>query len=279
VLTDGPSQTALTAAAARAAHLIVDGEPRLFHDPLAETLLGDRAEELIAYHRSHGEHPILAGARAQVTIRARYTEARATGAGHDQYVILGAGLDSFAHRRTVHMRVFEVDHPASQRWKRGRLRDAGLAEPAHVRYVPVDFEREELTPALVAAGLDLTRPAVVSWLGVSMYLTRSALDATLHALSALAAGTEVIFDYFVPEPLRDENGRLYAELVSQAMVEWGEPWRTVLTPDEARDLLAAHGFGTVAMVSQQDVPELRHRGDALRPSTLSMLAHGRRLTG
>jgi O-methyltransferase involved in polyketide biosynthesis len=124
VIADGqPSLTAQTAAAARAAHLIVDDEPRIFADTLAEAMLGERAEEFIAYHRAHGTHPVLAGARAQVTCRSRYTEdrlARGIEHGIGQYILLGAGLDSFAYRSPLagRVRVFEVDHPATQEWKR-----------------------------------------------------------------------------------------------------------------------------------------------------------------
>ena len=154
------SQTALMAAAARAAHLIVDGEPTIFADPLAETMLGDQAETLIAYHRWHGSHAVLAGARAQATLRARLAESRVAAglaAGTDQYVILGAGLDSFAYRQPAGarggMRVFEVDHPASQDWKRGRLRDAGIDIPSLVTYVAVNFENESLRDALIRGRL------------------------------------------------------------------------------------------------------------------------------
>ena len=113
------SFTALTAAAARAAHLIVDQEPWIFADGLAAQLLGEQAEELISYHKLHGTHPVLAGARVQVTCRSRYTEdalSRAVSRGVGQYVILGAGLDSFAYRAGLagRVRVFEVDHPASE---------------------------------------------------------------------------------------------------------------------------------------------------------------------
>src|SRR6266487_4000172 len=120
-----PSWTALTAAAARAAHLLVDAEPWIFADTLAARLLGGRAEELLAYHHLNGTHPVLAGARTQVACRSRYAEGRlaaAVEAGTDQYVVLGAGLDSFAYRSPLAARVrtFEVDHPATQSWKRAR---------------------------------------------------------------------------------------------------------------------------------------------------------------
>src|SRR5262249_34075672 len=161
-------------AAARAAHLIVDAPPAIFADPLAAPLLGGDAEQLLSYHRRHGSHLVLAGARAQVLCRGRYVEdrlAEAIDRGTDRYVILGAGLDTFAHRSPLadRVRVFEVDHPASQDDKRVRAAAAGLI--GSVSYVDVDFEAEDLLARLVAGGFDRWRPAVVSWLGVCMYLT------------------------------------------------------------------------------------------------------------
>src|SRR4029077_14604529 len=147
-----PSQTAMTAAAARAAHLLVDSEPRIFADSLAALLLGDKAETYLRYHREHGDHPLLAATPAQATCRSRFTEdqlALAAARGTAQYVILGAGLDSFACRSELagRLRVFEVDHPATQQRKRALLAAAGLAEPPMLTWVPVDFETGELIAA------------------------------------------------------------------------------------------------------------------------------------
>ena len=149
-----PSLTALTAAAARAAHLIVDTEPVIFADTLAQAMLGERAEELISYHRAHGTHPVLAGARAQVTCRSRYAEDRladAIGRGIGQYVLLGAGLDSFAYRSPLagQVRVFEVAPPATQEYKR-RVREVaeGGGRAGGLRFVAVDFGRDSLGEAL-----------------------------------------------------------------------------------------------------------------------------------
>jgi methyltransferase (TIGR00027 family) len=276
-----PSFSALTAAAARAAHLLVDGEPTIFADTLAATLLGDRAEELIAYHRLHGTHPVLAGARAQVTCRSRYAEdalARAAGAGVNQYVILGAGLDSFAYRggRAGRVRVFEVDHPASQQVKRAALAAAGIEVPGNVRYVPADLAVDPLARCLAAAGFDAAAPAVISWLGVTMYLSAEAVAQTLAAVAGLAPGTELIADYLLPEDARDEAGALYGALVAQASAERGEPWRSCFTPDQMADLATRVGFGAVRAVSQRDtIPaELWQRTDSLRPAALAVLLHG-----
>jgi methyltransferase (TIGR00027 family) len=270
-----PSFTAMTAAAARAAHLIVDGEPTIFADTAAGAMLGERAEEFISYHRVHGTHPVLAGARAQVTCRSRYTEdclARAVRDGIGQYVILGAGLDTFAYRSPLarRVRVFEVDHPATQEWKR-RARPA----PGTITFVPVDLLGDSLEDGLRRAGFDFDAPAFVSWLGVTMYLDDGAIERTAAVLGGLASGTELVADYMLPAGLRDAAGDTYAELVGQASAERGEPWRSVFAPDAMAALLARHGFGPARDVSQREMIQagLWERSDSLRPVELSHIAH------
>lgn len=274
------SRTAFTAAAARAAHLLVDAEPVIFADPLAARLLGDRAGELLAYHRLHGTHPVLAGARAQAVCRSAFTEERLARAnsGIDQYVILGAGLDSSAYRDVgARFRVFEVDHAATQAVKRELLAAAGIAEPPSVTFVPVDFEAGALRERLVQSGLDPFRPVFVSWLGVTVYLTRAAILATLTDLGGFAPGSEIVTDHLLPPELRDEAGNGYAEAVAPVAAEQGEPWRTFLSPAAVADLLRQAGFEPVEQAGQRDsvAPGLWNRTDALRPAALSALAHAR----
>ena len=294
-----PSLTALTAAAARAAHLIVDTEPVILADTLAQAMLGERAEELISYHRAHGTHPVLAGARAQVTCRSRYAEDRladAIGHGIGQYVLLGAGLDSFAYRSPLagQVRVFEVDHPATQEYKRrvrevaegaGAAGGSGAARAGRaggdggraggVRFVAVDFGRDSLGEALGRAGFDAEQPALVSWLGVTMYLDESAIEATVAVLGGFAPGSEVVVDYMLPAGMRDAAGQMYADLVGQAAAEWGEPWRSAFAPGAMAALLAQHGFGPARDVRQRDmIPAAAwDRSDALRPAELFRIAH------
>lgn len=270
------SQTALTAAAARAAHLIVDASPRIFADTLAAPLLGPLADELLAYHRTRGDHPILAGARAQTTIRARIAEATLADSGADQYVLLGAGLDTYAYRshHAERVHVFEVDHPASQQWKRDRVAEADLAPRGKLTHVAVDLETEPAVPALLAAGLDLSRPTVVSWLGVTMYLTREAIAATLATLGTLAPGSRLVLDYLLPEGMRDELGELYVAGVAPVAAQGGEPWRTFLSPEEAGELLRTAGFARVRHADQRSALPARlwQRTDALKPVKLSVIA-------
>jgi methyltransferase (TIGR00027 family) len=274
------SQTALTAAAARAAHLIVDQPPVIFADTLALPLLGELADELTGYHRSQGEHVVLAGARAQATCRSRYAEdslARAIGRGIGQYLILGAGLDSFAYRSALSSRVetFEVDHPASQEFKRARLSAAGISVPGNVVFVPCDFEAESLAAVLARGGFDPARPAFVSWLGVTTYLTESAIGQTVAEIGSFAAGTEIVADYMLPAELRDEAGSAYADLVAPVAAERGEPWLSFWTPAQLTTLLKRNGWASVRHIRQHDVGDSAtwERSDSLRPAALSVLAH------
>ena len=274
-----PRQMALAAAAARAAHLVVDREPLIFRDPVAAALIGAPGAEMVGYHRSSGDHIVLAGTRAQVTVRSRWTEQRLAtlaAGGLDQYVILGAGLDSFAYRSPLvgRVRVFEVDHPATQRWKRDLLAAAGITPPDGLVFVGVDLESEPLADRLAAEGFDLGRPALVGWLGVSMYLTADAVAATLAAVGGLAAGTELVVEYALPPGLRDETGAAYAGFALAVAAERGEPWRSFFTPEQLSGLLEANGMAVAEQVRQRDaVPAaLWDRSDALRPLDLWRLA-------
>jgi methyltransferase (TIGR00027 family) len=275
-----PSQTALTAAAARAAHLIVDDEPRIFADVLASAMLGDQAEEFLSYHRAHGTHLVLRSARAQATCRSRYTEDRLADCvrrGITQYVILGAGLDSFAYRCDLasQVQVFEVDHPATQQWKRQLLSAARIPAPDRLAFVPVDFENDSLAGQLARGGFDPAQPALVSWLGVTMYLSRAAIGQTLAVIGRFAPGTEIITDHMLPAGLRDEDGDSYVEQVAPVAAQHGEPWLKFLSPSDMSGLLAEHGFGSIRHVRQRDTVDAAtwNRSDSLRPSNLSYLAH------
>jgi methyltransferase (TIGR00027 family) len=274
-----PSQTALAAAAARAAHLLVDQEPLIFRDTAAMALLGEPGEEMVGYHRSSGDHIVLAGTRAQVTVRSRNTEQRLgelAAVGLDQYVVLGAGLDTFAYRSPLvgRLRVFEVDHPATQRWKRELLAAAGIIPPQALGFAGVDLEAEPLVDRLAGVGFDPSRPALVSWLGVSMYLTAEAVAATLAAVGGLAAGTELVAEYALPPALRDEGGQAYAGFALPVADQRGEPWLSFFTPEQLSALLQAHGLTVTGHARQRDaIPAaLWRRTDALRPLDLCRLA-------
>lgn len=276
-MNEEPSRTAFVAAAARAAHLLVDAEPHIFTDTLAVAILGERAEELLAYHRAHGAHPILSGARGQVAVRSRYTEDRLVEAverGVTQYVILGAGLDSFAYRSRLPVRVFEVDHPATQGWKRRRLESAGIAIPETVAFVGVDFENDSLRDRLARSGFDFALPSFVSWLGVTMYLTRESL---IRTLAELPPGAELVADYLLPAHLQDEAGKTHFEALARVVAERGEPMHSLFTPEKMSALLEEAGFRRIEHAAQREAvdPALWERRDTLSPTTRFQLVHAR----
>jgi methyltransferase (TIGR00027 family) len=239
-----PSWTAMRAAAHRAAHQVVE-QGRIFADPLAIRVLGD---EPAAVFGNALDEPSTRGMRLLIAARSRFAEqslAAAVERGVRQYVVLGAGLDTFAHRNPfadAGLRVFEVDHPATQAWKRARLAAAGLAPPSSLTFAPIDFERQTLGDALADVGFDAARPAVFAWLGVVIYLTRDAVLQTLAFIGGLPRGSEVIFDYGVPLTAYPAAQRAYHARRDAAVAARGEPWITRFEPAEIAAELVRLGF-------------------------------------
>jgi len=237
------SVTALGAAGHRAAHQVLE-RGFVFADPLALRILGSDAESAIALAK---ERPERRGLRLFIAMRSRFAEdsaRRAIEKGVRQILVLGAGLDTFAYRleRTQDMRVFELDHPATQAEKRRRLNEAQIAEPQHVSYVAHDFESGSMTAALKAAGLDPDRGAFVLWLGVTPYLTEEAVFATLGELARWPGGTEVVFDYTNPPEAVDEpNARNFHREMAERVAASGEPFRCYF--DSAALHARARGLG------------------------------------
>jgi methyltransferase (TIGR00027 family) len=239
-----PSHTAFRAAAHRAAHQIAEGG-RIFTDPLAGAVLGAAPA---AVFDGDLDQPATRSMRLFIAARSRFAEeslADAVGRGVRQYVVLGAGLDTFAHRNPfaeAGLRVFEVDHPATQAWKRQRLMAAGLPEPASLTYAPVDFERQALADGLVDAGFDDSAPAFFSWLGVVVYLTRPAVLETLGYIGNRPPGSAVVFDYGEPIASYPPAERPYQARRVARMAAMGEPWITRFAPAELAAELSALGF-------------------------------------
>lgn len=242
------SQTALGAALYRAAHQVVD-QPPVFEDPLALAIVGGLPEGDARWTGAEG-----ASLRAFLAVRSRVSEDGFAASGLGDYVVLGAGLDTFAYRHP-HVRVFEVDHPATQAWKRERLAAAGIAIPPHVRYVAIDFEREALDDVLARAGI---AAAYFAWLGVTPYLTREATRATLAAIGR-RAGSEVVLDFLVPAQ------RALREGLAARTAALGEPLRNEYAPDELTAELAACGFAHVDILDHValDARYLAGRSDGL----------------
>lgn len=245
-----PSQTALRVAILRAVHALLD-EPAVLHDPIALPILGpDMAAALRDDPFQHND-PLSRGLRAALVVRSRVVEdelARAVAAGGRQYVVLGAGLDTFAYRNphtASGLHVYEVDHPATQGWKRQALAAAGIPLPTDLTFVPVDFERETLAHALAAAGFRPDQPACFSWLGVSMYLSEAAIMAVLGYVATLPPGSSITFDFRVPPALLNPVERVIAEMMAQRVAALGEPWISAFDPAALRDQVRSLGFSMV----------------------------------
>ncbi|HEX4197274.1 MAG TPA: SAM-dependent methyltransferase [Caulobacteraceae bacterium] len=240
-----PSQTARRAAAHRAAHQLLE-QGRIFRDPLAVRILGESPQTLEAEARAA---PGRRGMRLFIAARTRFAEsavAAAVGRGVRQLVVLGAGLDTFAYRNPyAELSVFEVDHPATQGWKRQRLAEAGIAMPASMRFAPVDFERVSLAEGLAAAGFDAAAPAIFSWLGVVPYLTEAAVFATLGFIAGLAKGGEVVFTYSDPPQALAAGAAAAHDRRAARVKALGEPWLTYFTPESLHRRLRVLGFGAI----------------------------------
>ena len=241
-----PSRTALGAAGYRAAHQTLDGG-KIFPDPFALPILGPDGGAIVAsLSADPGQQP----ARLFMAARSRFAEdclADAASRGARQVAILGAGLDTFALRNphaALGLRVFEVDHPATQAWKRKRLSDAGLALPASLTFAAVDFESDDLGHGLRDAGFDPDHPAFFIWLGVVPYLGRAAIAATLRYIASVPESV-VVFDY--SEPLENYPPERRAEIVALGAytAEIGEPWLSHFDPDEIAQELHGYGFGDI----------------------------------
>jgi methyltransferase (TIGR00027 family) len=238
------SRTALRVAIRRAAHQLLD-EPRVLDDPLALRIIGREAEN--ALRTDPKEHHAFSRAfRAFMAARSRYAEdelARAVAHGVTQYVVLGAGLDTFAYRNPhAGLRVFEVDHPDTQAWKREQLRAAGIAIPPSLTFVPIDFERQTLADGLAACGFKANASAFFSWLGVTPYLTREACMTTLSFIAKMPAGSGVVFDFAVDPALLNAGQRQALDALSARVARYGEPLQLFFDPAKLQDELKTLGF-------------------------------------
>jgi methyltransferase (TIGR00027 family) len=241
-----PSHTARGAAAYRAIHQTLEGGA-IFSDPFASRMLdGETLTRLDEIAADAALRPM----RLFIAARSRFSEDRlAAGVerGVRQIVVLGAGLDTFALRNphaAQGVRVFEVDYPSTQEWKRARVHEAGIAIPASLTFAPVDFERQSLAEGLKAAGFEADRPAVFQWLGVVPYLTREAISATLGFIASVPE-SEVVFDYAEPLENYPAERREQVRAVAARAASLGEPWLSLFDPIELSDMLRAIGFATV----------------------------------
>ena len=246
------SRTALSVALRRAAHQIYDS-PVVFNDPIAVTILGATYAEQLQGTPLRPDRPFSTGLRAFLVARSRYAEdnlARAVSSGVEQYVLLGAGLDTFAYRNPfAQLRVFEVDHPATQQWKRELLQRNGIAIPERIAYTPVDFERQSLSAQLSDAGFNFQEPAFFAWLGVVPYLTPEAFRATLSFIADQPAGSGLTLDYSRPREVLPPLERLAHDSLASRVEKAGEPFRLFFTlPEMAAELSRFRGLEDLGAV-------------------------------
>ena len=249
-----PSRTALMIARQRAAHQVLD-HGSILRDPLAMRILGEDQRDVLQFANAH---PSASIGRLFTAARSRIAEdvlSETLERGIRQIVILGAGLDTFALRnphRTQPISVFEVDHPATQAWKRQRLAEVQIAIPPWLIFVPVDFERDELGGKLVAAGFEQNSPAFFTWLGVVPYLTRDAIDRTLAYMSSIR-NAEVVFDYAEPPEASSEELRQLERERTEQLKKIGEGSGCRFEPADIAAILRSYGFCVIEDIDYQEI--------------------------
>jgi methyltransferase (TIGR00027 family) len=268
-----PDNTAVRTALWRAMHVLVDPPPHVLTDEIGLKIVAPED----GWRDRPDMDPIgTSPFRAAIVSRARFIEdlvVEQAGLGVGQYVILGAGLDTFAQRRpeiASALTIFEVDQPGPQAWKRQRLIELGLDIPAWLRLVPVDFEASESCwEQLEVAGFDAGKPAVVVSTGVTMYLTKDATAATLRQLAGLAPGSTVAMTFLLPTDLVDDADRSGLRTSEKGARAAGTPFISVFTPTEMLTLARDAGFEDAQHLSGAVLAEryFADRTDGLRPST------------
>lgn len=282
------SKTAEAAAAFRAWHLL-HGNPTVYEDPFAiqltsaswRSILNSRILTWLVIEKLLGPiQPVF----AEVLGRARYTEDlldEAIKNGVDQYVLLGAGLDSFALRRKdleATLKVYELDHPASQESKKKRLRKLGLDLPSNVEFVSIDFDKESLADGLKRSLYSNGRRAFFSWLGTTPYLTRDAVFQSLRFVASMAvAGSEIVFDYMIPKKFVPADDIPSVEALERSVRRLGEPFVSAFDPNVFPQDVCTLGFELVEQLSPKQISEryFTGRSDGLRPFPAVCFVHFR----
>ena len=271
-----PSRTARRVAERRAAHQLLD-TPVVLRDPLALRMAGVARPEERARLAAMEQGRLARTLRAFLAARARVAEdelARRVSEGLRQYVILGAGLDTFAYRNPFadSLRVFEVDQEGTQAWKRECLADAGIAPDASVSFVSVDFETGDVFDALRQSGWDRAQPTLFAWLGVTMYLYEETVLRVLRTMACLAPGTEVVFDYAIAPTLLGPIERLVFDEFARRVAAAGEPWVSWFEPEDLCRDLAAAGFTRIEDLGP-DALNGRYFADRTDGMRVGALAH------
>ena len=254
-----PSLTAHKVAMMRAAHQLLD-HPKVFEDTVALSIVGEQGVAEIHANKQKFKSRLQMYLRAIVVARSRFAEdelAATVKQGIRQYVILGAGLDTFAYRNPYTaegLKVFEVDYPATQKWKRQQLKAAGISVTETVIYAPVDFETQALGRQLQKAGFRRDIPAFISWLGVTMYLEREVIMATMKEIFLLAdSGSRIVFDYRAQPASQSLLHRLAHKIIERRLSGMGEPFKSYFDPDELIMDLKAIGFEFAEDIGPEEI--------------------------
>jgi methyltransferase (TIGR00027 family) len=268
----------------RAAHLFVDDAPAILEDWVALSFIGKEYEEVFRQIPDTFRNPVLSAIRAMIVIRCRWAEdllAKAMTRGATQYVILSAGLDSFAYRRRdleEVLRVYEVDIPKIQEEKRTRLSELGISIPGNLIFVPADLEKQSLAEALTASGFQSSELAFFSWLGATEYVTEEAVFSTLKDVAVIAAtGSEITLQYFLPERMVEEEDRPIWAYSRKTCTDQGEPWLSFFEPDRLASVLKEMKYCEITDFRPKDAfaPYLKGRRDTIRPHNAAHLMRAR----
>lgn len=265
-----PDDTAVRTALWRALHVQTDAKPHIIEDEVGL--------KLIAPPEGWQERPDMKYTkrlRASIVARARFIEdliIEQSTHGTGQYVILGAGLDTFAQRHpdiASRLQIYEIDQPGMLTWKQQRLKESGFGIPEYLHFVPVDFENQSWFAQLMNAGFDSNKPAVVTCTGVTLYLTREAIVSTLKQIATLAAGSMLAATFYLPIELLDEEDRAMQEVAEKGARAVGTPFISFFTSDEIMDLARETGFKEAKTISTQDMVQryFAGRADDLLPAS------------
>ncbi len=259
------SNTAFGTLYMRAVHQLLDARPLILDDAPALKLLGEELARKILRTKRHHRTLEARALRSHVVLRSRFAEDRLAAAvarGIRQYIILGAGFDTFAFRQpewAKEMKIFEVDNPSTQEKKSSMLAGAEMTPPSNLCFVSIDFEKESLYEGIKRSGVLFTEPAFFSWLGVTMYLREEAIDSVLRTIAQFPAGSEVVFTFSQPPDLLGRREKNYHSLLAGIVRKAGEPFISYFTAAAIQSKLHSAGFKTVFFLSARESEDLYFR--------------------
>jgi methyltransferase (TIGR00027 family) len=266
--TSEPDNTAVRTALWRALHLQLDAKPHILEDEIGLKLVAPTDD-----WQQRPDMKFTKRLRASIIGRSRFIEdlvLEQNQRGISQYVILGSGLDTFAQRRTEsfsQLQIFEIDQPDTLAWKQKRLIKIGLAIPEYLHFVPVNFEICSWWKELLKSGFNISKPAIISCTGVSLYLTKDAINTTLHEILQFVPGSKLAMTFYLPIELLDEEDKSVQKIAEEGARKAGTPFVSFFTPDEILELANEAGFNEAKIISTKDMDYFTNRTDSLLPAS------------